>query len=253
MRLTALILTLFASVAVLADITNATSAVDVRGWKRSYVYGTDDGRIIDPSGQIADGTVRQTLIETQARFAKVVAAAKTSSSNEIAKLYAVTNNLQNYKKRIFVQVHLYPNLHQHSNVWSYAAREWTDGTNDHVWVYFSKKLIVPPVMKRVYRSETQTNVVEGVWTDFKSEGITIDGYEGCRELVYKRPDDVVGRVTFRNPYINFGTKENGFDFGTRVFTINGETFYTGMFTNSLRKINRWNNGVKVGGELDVEE
>lgn len=232
-------------------MTNATSAVELRGWRRTYVYGLGDGRLIDPSGRVADGVAAQALMAAQTNMGAVVAAAQASATAQVARVYAVTNEIANFTKRIFVQVHLRPDLTSPSNLWGYVAREWTDGETDHAWVYFSRELEIPPVVKRTYRGELATNTVEGAWTDFRNGRETVNGYEGCRELTFERPEEFRGKVTFRNPHVGMGSALAGFDFGNVAFTVDGGHFFTGAFTNANGKIHRWVNGVRTGGENEA--
>ena len=230
--------------------TNVTSAVEVKGWKRHYVYGTADGNLIDPSGKIASYAAGAAEGETTQMLSELADESQSVATNNLARMYAVTNLLETFTKQIYVQAHLYPDLTQLSNCWGRVVREWTDGSRDHCWVYFSRTINVPPTMKRRYSSETGTNWVEGVWTDFADTRL-VDGYENCREIVYERPADFAMRNTFSQPYLNFGMPDTGFDFGTRAMTLDGELPLTCAVTNSLGKVWWWVNGVKVRGETDA--
>lgn len=232
--------------------TNKSDTVTVKGWRRYYVYGLGDGTLIDPSGTIASFAAGAAVGATTMKLTEIAEEARLTASNNLARMYAVTNLLSTFTRKIFVQAHLYPDLTMFSNCWGRVAREWTDGTNDHCFVYLSREFLSPPILKRTYRSETETNTVEGVWTDFDAPGVIIDGYEGCKEIVYERPEGFRNVNCFAQPYLRFGTPEAGFDFGTRLFLIDGKDYFTGAVTNSLGKIWWFNNGVKVRGEADVE-
>ena len=243
-----------ASASVSTNEPSATDAVTVKGWRRTYVYGTADGRLVDPSGKIASYASGAAEGATTKRLSEIADAAEDAAAKNLERMYSVTNLLATFTKKIFVKAHLYPDLVALSNCWGRIAGEWTDGTNDHCWVYFSRELKIPPTMKRVYRSETETNAVEGVWTDFTNETAraTVDGYEGCREIVYVRPAAHVMQNCFPQPYLRFGTEEGGFDLGTRVFTLDDELGFTGAVTNSTGKVWWYNNGIKVREEQDVQ-
>lgn len=232
-------------------VTNKTSPVTVKGWKRTYVYGLSDGRLIDPSGKIASYAAGAAEGATTKKLADIADEARIAANEQLDRLYSKTNLISTFTKKIFVQAVLYPDLTMLSNCWGRVVGEWTDGTNDHAWVYFSREFKVPPVMKRRYRSELATNYVEGVWKDFSAPGQLIDGYAGCKEISFVRPDFARNVNCFPSVYLRFGTREAGFDFGTRVFTIDNELYYTGAWTNAQGKIWWWNNGVKTRGEADV--
>ena len=234
-------------------VTNATSDVVVKGWRREYVYGLGGGRIHDPSGKIASWERAAVVKAAAENVGEVADAARSAASNSLRRLYGVTNNVADYSRKMFVQVHLYPDLQSLTNCWGRVVDEWTDGSADHCWVYFSRAFPVAPVMKRRYLGETETNWVEGAWTDWTNGVRTVDGYEGCREIVYARPEAFRDRNCFANPYVNFGTPEGGFDFGSRTFEVDGRLFFTGAWTNAAGKIWWFNNGVKVLEEEDVEQ
>lgn len=234
-----------------ATVTNSTQSVAVKGWKRHYVYGFADGTLHDPSGKIASRAHAAAIEAGALSLVEIAEAARRTADEQLDKMYAVTNLLETFTKKIFVQATLYPDLSELNNCWAKTVSEWTDGTNDYCQIFVSRELKVPPVVKRRYTTEFSTNYVEGVWINFDAPGKMIDGYEGCKEIKFKRPSDVIGKNCFKKGYARFGTKENGFDFGTRVFTVDEELPYTGTWTNALGKIWRFNNGAKVGEEQDA--
>ena len=251
MRRAILVLALLpAAVSFASVVTNCTPSVEVKGWKRHYVYGTADGNLIDPSGKIASYAAGAAQGKTTQMLSQLADESRLIASNNLARMYAVTNLVETFPNKIYVQAHLYPDLTQLSNCWGRVVKEWTDGENDHCWIYFSRQMNIPPKMKRRYSSETATNWVEGVWADF-SDTRLVDGYENCREIVYERPEGFVGRNTFSRPYVNFGVPDNVFDFGTRTMTLDNELPLTCAVTNSLGKVWWWVNGVKVRGEIDA--
>lgn len=234
-----------------ATETNETKSVTVKRWERHQVYGFADGTLYDPSGKIASRAHAAGIEAAAGGLVELAEAARKAADMQLEKMYAVTNQIETFTKKIFVQATLYPDLTELNNCWSKTVSEWTDGTNDYCQIFVSRELKVPPVVKRRYTTEFSTNYVEGVWIDFDAPGKMIDGYEGCKEIKFARPSDVIGKNCFKKGYARFGTKENGFDFGIRVFTVDEELPYTGTWTNALGKIWRFNNGVKVGEEQDA--
>jgi len=236
------------------QFTNTTSAVEVKGWKRHYIYGKADGMIHDPSGKVSPWVQAASIASTTRELSQIADAARVAASNNLERMYAVTNQVSTFTKKIFVQAQIYPDLTKLTNCWGRVVKEWTDGTNDHCWVYFSRELKTAPVMKREYKAQTFTNVVEGVWAvpSFTNQSVMVDGYAGCKELIYHRPDAFVMKNCFTQPYLKWGTQEAGFNFGQRVFTIDDALPFTGSWTNSLGKIWKFNNGTLVGEPTDVQ-
>lgn len=235
-----------------ATETNYTDAVEIKGRKYWYVYGFADGTLFDPSGKIASQAHAVGVKAAIGELEAVVEEARASAAENLKRMYAVTNLLETFTRKIFVQATLYPDMNELVNCWGRVVTEWTDGTNDTCMVYFSREFKVPPVMKRRYITELGTNTVEGVWTDFESDGQLVDGYEGCKEIRFKRPDGVIGKNCFSRQYLKFGSRETGFDFGTRVFTIDDEIYYTGSWTNVLGEVLRFNNGINTTEVQDVK-
>jgi len=234
-------------------VTNATKAVDAPAWKRTFVLGLPGGELVDPTGTLAPYTRLKAITSANDQLDHISADAIASISNQLARLYSNTNRIADFTRKQFVQAHLYPDMIGRDNWWSYNAREWTDGTNDYAWVYFSRDLLVAPVLKRRYRTETSTNVVEGQWMDWRTNDLPmVEGFANCHLIRYERPEDARMAVCFSNPYVRNGSADGGFDFGSRTFVVDGEFYYTGAWTNSAGKIWLFNNGVKVKGETDVQ-
>lgn len=252
MRLKVSILAFLAVCAVYGGIeTNYTPSVTVKGWKRYYVTGFADGTLADPSGKIASRAQGAAIEAAAKAVAHLADEAKRESEKILGELYAKTNLISTFSKKIFVQAELYPDLVRLTNCWGKVASEWTDGTNDVCMIYFSRDFKAPPKISRRYRTELETVYVEGKWTDFDAPGKLVEGYEGCKEIRFRRPEAVWGVNCFSRSYLKFGREDGGFDFGTRTFTIDGELYYTGEWTNALGRVWRFNNGVKTGDEYEV--
>ena len=252
-RLLAILAIALSASASAATLTNVTANVDAPAWKRTHIIGLPGGKLVDPTGTLAPYSKMAAITAANDELNHISAEAIASISNQLARLYANTNRIANFSRKMFVQAHLYPDMTGRDNWWSYIPRQWTDGTNDWAWVYFSRDLTVAPVLKRRYRTETSTNVVEGAWVNWSTNNLPmIEGFANCHLIRYERPEDCRMVVVFNNPYVFNGTKEQGFDFGSRTFTIDGEYYYTGAWTNALGKIWSFNNGVKVRGETDVQ-
>ena len=253
MRFSLAILCLVAFVASGEIVTNISNAVTVKRWERHYIYGFADGTLHDPSGKIASKAHAAGIEASIKSLTEIAEDARRAAAQNLERMYAVTNLIDTFTRKIFVQATLYPQFASFSNCWGRVASEWTDGTNDICMVYLSREFKVPPVIKRRYITELSTNLVEGVWTDFSASGQIVDGYEGCKEIRFKRPEGVTGKNCFSRQYLKFGIPGSGFDFGTRVFAVDGEIYYTGTWTNALGKIWRFNNGVNVTEEeVDVQ-
>lgn len=239
--------------AAAVEVTNVTDAVDAPAWKRTFILGIPGGKLVDPTGTLAPYTRLASIEAANSNLTHISAQAIASISNQLHRLYASTNHIADFTRKQFVQAHLYPDMTGRDNWWSYNAREWTDGTYDYAWVYFSRDLVVPPVVKRRYRTETSTNVVEGQWINWSTNGLPmVEGFANCHLIRYERPEDARMAVCFSNPYVKNGSDEQGFDFGSRTFAVDGEFYYTGAWTNSAGKIWLFDNGVKVKGETDVQ-
>ena len=253
MRLKAAVLAFLAISAVYGGgiETNYTPSVTVKGWKRHYVTGFADGTLADPSGKIASRAHAAGVEAAAKAVAQLADEARRESEKILGELYAKTNLISTFTKKIFVQAELYPDLTKLVNCWGKVVSEWTDGTNDVCMIYFSREFKVPPKISRRYRTELESIYVEGKWTDFDAPGKLVDGYEGCREIVFKRPEAVLGVNCFSRGYLKFGREDGVFDFGTRTFTIDGELYHTGEWTNALGRVWRFNNGVKTGDEYEV--
>ena len=234
--------------ALAETVTNHSATVKVKRWERHYVYGFADGSLHDPSGKIASKAHAAGIEASIKSLSDIAEEARATAGANLERMYAVTNQIETFTRKIFVQATLYPQFQNTSNCWGRVASEWTDGTNDVCMVYFSREFKVPPVLKRKYITELATYIVEGEWTDFAASGELVDGYEGCKEIRFKRPEAVIGKNCFSRQYLKFGLPESGFDFGTRVFAVDGEIYHTGSWTNANGSVMRFNNGVKITEE-----
>ncbi len=251
------LLTLLFTLAIFAAFggvkTNTTSAVTKRGWKRTHIIGLPGGKLLDASGKVADYVSGKAYTDVASNQYVLIESAMTGCSNALQRLYAVTNRIELFKKKLFVMAHTYPDMVGRDNFWMYTAQESTDGTNDYAYIYFSVDITNSvPVVKRRYISETGTNIVQGTWVNYTNDNFTIDGCYHCRRIVFERPEEMRRLVVYPNPYATIGDTQSYFDFGPTFFTVNGEEYYTGAWTNAQGKVFRWSNGVKVGGVKDVQ-
>ena len=235
------------------EMTNVTQTVLKRGWKRTHVIGLPGGTLLDASGKITDYVKGKTYTDVTSNQSAIIEGAMQGCTNALERLYAVTNRIELYQKKLFVMAHTYPDMVSRDNFWMFTPRETTDGTNDYAYIYFSVDITNSiPVVKRRYISETGTNIVQGTWVNYTNDNFMVEGCAHCRRIVFKRPEGMERLVVYPNPYATIGDVNTYFDFGPTMFTVNDEEYYTGTWTNSNGKIFRWTNGVKVGGIQDAQ-
>lgn len=206
-------------VAAQADSTNHVSGVVLeKAWERQAVMATPDGRLMDESGTIAESVFFEASRAYLAAIEENISGLTAGVTGQIARLESVLDNTPTNGFSIAIDMPLYwtsgaPKI--------YAAAEASDGTNDVLWLYFSRDLARAPHITARYEGIAATNDVPGEWLSWAGDNVTTNGYRGCKRCRFQRPPFARGATIRGYPHVAFGLPGVGFDFGNCVIKVGG--------------------------------
>ncbi|MGN0851866.1 MAG: hypothetical protein ACI4Q3_00655 [Kiritimatiellia bacterium] len=209
---------------------------------------SDDGTFSDPSGQLVSSARSAADEQRVERAGLVTAAAANGLTNALAALVAVTGNVP--ERAISIGLHIPPGVNR-KNLYLYAPKVETDGTNDTFYVSMNFALgSVPKVSSRYESPAGDVAWVEGSWTRFYADDYTVQEggkrvgnvysggctYYGCKRLVFKRPPFAYGIPVRFNRHLRIGHPDNGFSTAGCMVTVDGYETFTGVHTNVTRGV-----------------
>lgn len=231
---------------VTSTSTNYVSnAVLTKGWKRSFVLGQEGGKLLDPSGTLAEYVTAETISSVASNTYLITTGAHQGMTNGLQRLAGVTNNIVKPDGHVYIAGALEQPMTDYHNLYCFIAGNRYDKVEkaDYLDVWFSRELEDPPQMGFNYRSANDTQFRTGEWLGW-GEAIDVTcgdtTYYTCYTLKVRRPDDMTNLLMRVNEYPTFGRPGAAFSFGNSVFYITDDSHsvsnipWTGVVTNQTK-------------------
>lgn len=234
--------------APLAEGPEVSNVQPITRHKWQMVTYSPDGTFSDPSGQLVSASRSASNGQRAERAGLVTEGAARGLTNALAKLIAVTSRVP--ERAISISLNLPPSVNR-MNLYLYAPKVETDGTNDTFYVAVNYALgSVPKVASRYESPAGDLAWVEGTWPRFFADDYTIQEggkrvgnvysggctYYGCKRLVFTRPAFAQGLPVRFNQHIRIGHPDQGFSTSGCMVTVDGYETFTGVHTNTTRGI-----------------
>lgn len=214
-----------------------TSNVEtVKAWKRTHIIGVDGGKVLDPTGTIADGQRAAAVDETIKASSNIINAAQIGMSNALSELYAVLPRTNDFTGRIYLAADMDEDP-DYENVYGMVIGESVDTNRvTHYYCHYNRLLANPPRTRWAFAlSENATLWSDGV-APTNNVTTNYNGY-ACYDITVVPPSGVGNVVLRTNKFMKTGAPGYPLDISEAGITLikNGVTneAYTGtvVYTN----------------------
>jgi len=244
---------IFAALLGAQENTNIVIYSDVKmenAWERKVVMQDAEGDFFNDDDQVGDLASVTAADEAATNSQKIAVAAKTSMTNEIARLDAAKVNAAT--NAIGVALVFTPETSR-TNLTMFVVLEDTDGYTDTQYVWVNKTIDVEPNRYVVYDGYGHCATQKVTWVNWSTvTNITVNGrtWNGCHKCTVIRPSFAQNLPCLTNPNESRFGGVHGFDFGDLILTMGGidQPLDTCVLTNKFdsTEIIYFNNGFFMG-------
>ncbi len=240
----------FAQLAAGNESTNivvTSETITELAWKRGVVMKSGaTGEIFNDDGAVGSAAAESASGEAAESAAEISDAANAAMTNALAVLDVAKGSAATNAIGIALIV---PPETSRTNLTVYVVKTESDGAVDTQWVWFNRRIDLPPNRFVVYETYDRAATNKCEWTDWTNAvTITHNGrtWEGCHVCTVIRPDWAAGLPCLDIPNEKLGGP-SGFDFGDLLLTSGGEPLFTGFVTNGLTgEVLYFDNGFNKG-------
>ena len=218
------------------NVTVVSNYELLRARKFFPVMKDEEGEFVNDGGLIGDKISTDAIDQVAKSADEMAEAANTAMTNALQYVYEAMKDMA--RDSVGIAMAFAPEG-EPSNLTVYVAHEYTNGTNDTFFVWFSEELALAPNLFMAYEYyggcvtqkmnwargwSTVTNIVD-------NRGRT---WEGCHIGVVERPVWAINVTHITEPNIPIGGPA-GMNWGgiTILDADDGEPFYTGIVTNDI--------------------
>jgi len=223
------------SLAALTVSAQTSNVETVKAWKRTHVIGISGGRLLDPTGTIADGQRSAVAAAMIAESSNIVAAARQGLTNALQRLWDAADHTNDFTGRLYLAADMDDDP-DYENIEAFVIREEYASNTVHFFTHYTRLLETAP--KTMWAFEPTAGVT--YWAqgsiDTNAPLTNILGY-ACYDIAVERPPQVGNIILRTNKFLKWGTADTPLDIAdTGLEIVSGGTTnapYTGsvVFTN----------------------
>lgn len=181
----------------------------VRAWRRTHVMGIPGGKVLDPSGTIADGQRQAAVDAMVAESSNIVAGAGAGLTNALGRLYDAAGETNKFNARIYLAADMDDDPGC-ENLQAFVVAEKNDPTNVHYYTHYTRPLSVAP--RTVWSFETAPGAA--YWStgsiDTNAAPTNILGY-ACYDICVRRPPEAGNMIMRSHKFLRWGAPNTPLD------------------------------------------
>jgi len=228
---------LFVAMLCCAGHAQTSNVETVKAWTRTHIVGIPGGKILDPTGTIADQQRLSSVAQMNVESSNLVLSAHDGFTNAVQRLYDAAPETNKFTGRVYIAMDVDDDPN-YSNIWAAVVAEAADPDGTlHKFCHYSRLLSEPP--KTLWEFDVAPDTT--LWSDGivnTNNALTnVLGY-ACYDIRVPRPAGVGNVVLRMNKFMKWGASAkplNISDSGLAIvhgaatnYAYTGEVVYTNL-------------------------